>query len=292
MADLPSDFWSGWIIVIFLTGLGGLLWVVLGVFLNNDEITDPAHEPVWDGNLREGSNPAPLWWFWLILAAMVFSVLYLMLYPGLGSYAGAFRWSQGGQFETHHSLYEIEYADQRAELAALPLEELARNEVAMDSARRLFIDNCAACHGSEARGQLSLFPDLRDADWLWGGDPAQIEQTLRNGRNGVMISWQAVLGDEGVNNVADFVSTFTSAAEDHPGRQQYMTLCVACHGPDGAGNVLLGAPRLTDDIWLYGGSIENIRQSISVGRNGQMPAFAGKLDDLQIKLLMAWLLRN
>lgn len=292
MADLPQGFWSGWIIVLFSVGLGGLLWVVLGVFFGRDKGHGAAHEPVWDGNLKEGDSPAPLWWFWMILSAMVFSVVYLMLYPGLGSFAGAFRWSQGGQLDTNTRLYEAEFADTRAALLELPLDALAQDPVAMHAAERLFMDNCAACHGAQAGGQADQFPDLRDSDWLWGGAPAQIEQSIRNGRSAVMIPWQAVLGDAGVANVADFVANFAAGpAEDHPGRQQYMTLCVACHGPDGAGNVLLGAPRLSDDIWLYGGDIESIKHTLSAGRNGMMPAFEGRLDDLQIKLLIAWILR-
>lgn len=293
MADLPNEFWSGWIVVLTTLGMAWLLWLVLGVFFQKDTKHDPAHEPVWDGNLREGSTAPPLWWFWLILSAMIFSVTYLLLYPGMGSFAGAFRWSQGGQLEAHQSLYVQEFADIRSELANHTLSELAEDHVAMEAARRLFLDNCAACHGREARGQMELFPNLRDTDWLYGGEPEQIEQTIRSGRSGIMISWQAVLGDTGVNNVADFVSTLSTgtAAEDHPGRAQYMQLCVACHGADGAGNILLGAPRLNDDIWLYGGSIENIRHSISAGRNGKMPAFGEKLDDLQVKLLIAWLTR-
>lgn len=292
MADLPQGFWSGWIIVLFSVGLAGLLWVVLGVFFGKDKGHGSAHEPVWDGNLKEGDSPAPLWWFWMILSAMVFSVIYLMLYPGLGSFAGAFRWSQGGQLDTNQHLYELEFADARAALQQRTPEELARDPVAMHAAQRLFMDNCAACHGADAGGQANHFPNLRDADWLWGGDAAQIEQSIRNGRSGVMIPWQAVLGDEGVANVADFVAGFASGpAEDHPGRQQYMTLCVACHGPDGAGNILLGAPRLNDDVWLYGGDIESIKYTLVNGRNGMMPAFEGKLDDLQVKLLVAWLLR-
>lgn len=294
MADLPRDFWSGWIIVLTTVSLAGLLWVVLGVFFGKDKGHDAAHEPTWDGNLKEGDSAPPMWWFWMILSAMVFSVVYLMLYPGLGSFAGAFRWSQGGQLATNQQLYELEFEAARAELLQRPLGELAQDPVAMHAAERLFIDNCAACHGVDAAGQADHFPNLRDADWLWGGEAAQIEQSIRNGRSGVMIAWQAVLGDAGVTNVADYVLQLAagSASEEHAGRQQYMTLCVACHGPDGAGNQLLGAPRLNDDIWLYGGSREAIEYTLVNGRNGMMPAFEGRLDELQIKLLVAWLAGN
>src|SRR5690606_27448613 len=149
-----------------------------------------AHEPTWDGNLKEGDSAPPLWWFWMILSAMVFSVIYLMLYPGLGSFAGAFRWSQGGQLEANQHLYEVEFETVRGNLQALSLEALADDPVAMDAAERLFMDNCAACHGPAAGGQADYFPNLRDSDWLWGGEAPQIEQSIRNGRSGVMIAWQ------------------------------------------------------------------------------------------------------
>lgn len=293
MANLPQDFWSGWVIVLVVTSLAGLLWVVIGVYFQKDAGHDPAHEPVWDGNLREGDHPAPMWWFWLILASMVFTVLYLMLYPGLGSFAGALRWSQGGQLAANTQLYEVEFQAMRGSLDSQTMAELAANPVAMEAARRLFMDHCAACHGADARGQANLFPNLRDNEWTWGGETEQIEQTIRNGRNAVMAPWAAALGAVGVNNVADYVIAMSRGTppEEHPGRQQYMTFCVACHGADGAGNPLLGAPRLNDDIWLYGGNVDSVRATIRNGRNGVMPAFADTLDDLQIKLLMSWLLR-
>lgn len=290
MADMPQDFWSGWIILITVFSFAGLAWLLASIYWDRADEAHAAEDPVWDGNLREGANPAPLWWFWLILAAMVFSVVYLMLYPGLGSYAGAFRWSQGGQYEAHVDDFGAEFAATRAGLLEMPLAELAADAAAMRSARRLFLDNCSACHGADAQGQAGLFPDLRDADWQWGGSVEQIEQTIRNGRTAVMIPWQQVLGEEGVGNVAGFVGTLAAGgAQGHPGQAQYLQLCVACHGPTGDGNPLLGAPRLNDGIWLYGGDDASLRVSIAQGRNGLMPAFSAKLDDVQIRLLLAWL---
>ncbi|MBK6959902.1 MAG: cytochrome-c oxidase, cbb3-type subunit III [Gammaproteobacteria bacterium] len=296
MADMPSDFWSGWVMLLFVFGFIGLAWLVLSVYFlptaPDDHVEAGAEEPVWDGNLREGNNPAPFWWFWLLLAAMVFSVVYLMLYPGFGSYAGAFKWSQGGQLRDHQQEFIAEFAAVRGELLAQSLPELAADPRAMDTAAGLFRENCAACHGARATGQANLFPNLRDGDWQWGGTPEQIEQTIRHGRTAMMPSWQAVLNDEGVRNVAGYVQTLaTGAVENHPGQGQYMQLCVGCHGPTGDGNPLLGAPRLNDDIWLYGGSAAAVSQTLSQGRGGQMPAFGQRLDDLQIKLLVAWLAR-
>lgn len=292
MADLPTDFWSGWIIMLTVVSLAGLLWLVLSVyFLPMHQGHEEGSEPVWDETLREGSNPAPMWWFWLILAAMVFSVVYLMLYPGLGSFKGALRWSQGGQLANHQLLFHQEFAATREALLQQSIPELAVNPVAMGAAVSLFSAHCAACHGSDAGGQANLFPSLRDADWQWGASAEQIEQTIRSGRTAVMIPWQAVLNDAGVNAVAGFVQTLAKGddAEGHPGQAQYLQFCVACHGAGGEGNVLLGAPRLSDQTWLYGGDLASVRTSIAAGRTGHMPAFAERLDDLQIKLLVAWL---
>lgn len=290
MADMPTDFWSGWIILLSLTGFSGLAWLVLSVYRMP---AAPQHEaePVWDENLREGNTAAPFWWFWLILAAMVFSVTYLMLYPGLGSFAGAFKWSQGGQLKDHELAFAGEFSAYRSELLEKTLPQLAADPVAMQAADRLFREHCSACHGVEASGQAKLFPNLRDTDWLWGGTAADIEQTIRNGRTAAMISWQAVLGDDGVNNVADYVVLMSAGAipAEHPGQVTYQQFCFACHGPTGDGNPLLGAPRLNDSIWLYGGDKSSIQASIALGRSGQMPAFASRLDDLQIRLLVAWL---
>jgi cytochrome c oxidase cbb3-type subunit 3 len=292
MADLPAEFWSGWIVVLVVTSFAGLAWLVLSVYLQTPA-EHAGEDPVWDETLREGNSPAPIWWFWLILSFMVFSVIYLMLYPGLGSYAGALKWSQGGQLEDHQQQFMSEFAKVRADLQQQSLAELAANRVAMDAAENLFRGNCAACHGAEASGQANLFPNLRDADWQWGGEPAQIEQTIRNGRTAVMVPWQAALGDEGVRDAAAFVQAMAAgeAVEGLPGQAQFMQFCFACHGPTGDGNPLLGAPRLNDTTWLYGGSLDALTHSISIGRNGQMPAFADRLDDLQIKLLVAWLSR-
>jgi cytochrome c oxidase cbb3-type subunit III len=291
MPDLPSGFWSGWIIVLAVTGFAGLAWLVVSVYLQPHSPDHDQNEPVWDGTLREGSSPAPMWWFWFILAAMIFSVVYLMLYPGLGAYAGALKWSQGGQFAEHQLHFSSEFAAVRASLLQQTTSELARNPQAMDAAETLFSANCSACHGADARGQASTFPNLRDVDWQWGGTPEQIEQTIRNGRTAVMIPWQTVLGEQGVLDVPRFVQTMAAGGDvqGHAGQAQYMQLCIACHGPAGDGNLLLGAPRLNDAIWLYGGGDETVVHSIGLGRSGQMPAFAARLDDLEIKLLVAWL---
>lgn len=292
MADMPTDFWGGWIAVITLVSLVGLGWLVFSVYFSNDMEEAEAH--VWDETLEEGSNPAPMWWFWLILALMVFSVGYLMLYPGLGSYSGALKWSQGGRLDESVNSYAAQFADIRMQIANSPLESLRGDDAVMDSARRIFDRKCGICHGADAKGQVSRFPDLTDDDWQWGGTPAQIEETIRNGRQALMVGWQASLGDDGVRQVASYVRDLgagIAVPDDDPGKSIYKQFCVGCHGADGEGNEMLGAPSMVDGVWLYGGSIEDIGQSIALGRNGHMPAFGARLDDTQIRMLLAWLTR-
>ena len=290
MSDLPTDFWAGWIAVITLVSLGALAWFVYSIYFSPADDHDDSEGPIWDENLREGSNPAPLWWFWLILVSMVFSVVYLMLYPGLGSYKGALKWTQGGQVEESLARYAAEFGGVRALIAEARLDTLQNDADIMRSAQRVFDRNCAVCHGYDAKGQAAYFPNLVDDEWQWGGSPAQIEQSIRSGRNAIMVGWSQVLGDDGVENVAAYLGTLgTATADGHIGQQQYNQFCIACHGADGSGNPVLGAPSLADDVWLYGNDEVALRESIAVGRMGEMPAFAARLDDTQIKLLLALL---
>ena len=293
MPDMPTAFWSGWIATITIVSFVGLVWLIFSVYFSADGEQDESAGPVWDESLREGSNPAPMWWFWLILALMVFSVLYLMLYPGLGSFAGALRWSQGGRLNESMVEYESEFGGMRNLIAEAQLATLQADNSLLTSAQRVFDRNCAVCHGYDAAGQASYFPDLTDAEWQWGGSPAQIEQSIRNGRNAVMVGWSPILGDDGVLQMVDYVQQLgKSDADDHPGQPLYNQFCTACHGLDGSGNAALGAPSLVDDTWLYGNSNAALQHSIATGRSGEMPAFGERLDDTQIRLLVALLTRD
>lgn len=289
MGDMPNDFWSGWIATLTLVSLFGLAWLTFSVYFSKREDEEEV-EPVWDGNLREGSNPAPIWWFWLLFSSLIFSVVYLMLYPGLGSFQGALKWSQGGRITENLERYDDEFGSVRRLIASGDLQTLQQDDDVMRSAQRVFDRNCAVCHGYDAQGQASLFPDLTDGEWQWGGSPEQIEQSIRGGRTAIMVGWQQVLGDAGVDNIMGYLDVIgTSVGEGHPGQAPYNQSCVACHGADGKGNALLGAPDLTDDIWLYGGNQDAIRHSIAIGRTGEMPAFGDRLDDAQVRLLVALL---
>jgi cytochrome c oxidase cbb3-type subunit 3 len=293
MADLPTGFWAGWIAVVTIVSLLGLAWLVFSIYFAPEKEHEDAEGPVWDSNLREGSSPAPMWWFWLILGTMVFSVIYLMLYPGLGSYQGALKWSQGGRLNESLVQYEAEFGGMRTLIAQAQVETLQADPALMASAQRVFDRNCAVCHGYDAAGQASYFPDLTDSEWQWGGSEAQIEQSIRIGRNAVMVGWAPVLGADGVSNVVDYMGVLgTAAAEGHAGQTQYNQFCVTCHGVDGDGNSPLGAPSLIDDVWLYGDSREALTHSVANGRTGVMPAFGERLDDTQVKLLVALLMRT
>jgi cytochrome c oxidase cbb3-type subunit 3 len=189
--------------------------------------------------------------------------------------------------------YQREFGGMRKLIKEAQLETLQADEGYMRSAQRVFDRNCAACHGYDAAGQASMFPDLTDTEWQWGGSVAQIEHSIRHGRIAAMVSWSQVLGgDEGVARVANYVRVLgTDAADGHPGQAPFNMFCVACHAMDGSGNAALGAPSLVDNVWLYGNSDAALHESIGNGRNGQMPAFGTRLDDTQIRLLLAWLTR-
>lgn len=292
MADMPTGFWSGWIIVVTLVSLAALAWLVISVYFSADADQEPEVEPVWDNDLREGSNAPPLWWFWLLFGTMIFSLIYLMLFPGLGSYSGLLNWSQGSRVAESYENFEQNFAEIRAEVSATSLAELQNDLELMATAERIYKRECSACHGPDARGQAALFPNLMDIDWQWGSSAEQIEQTIRGGRRATMLAWRDMLGDETVTQISGYVLQLgESGAQSHPGKAAYDQNCVACHGADGSGNVLLGAPNLADDIWLYGGDRDTVIASIADGRSGIMPAFEQRLDDAQIKLLVAMLAR-
>jgi cytochrome c oxidase cbb3-type subunit 3 len=290
MTSIATGFWAGWVAVLTIVSVAGLAWLIVSVYFSADDSAEVGHV-VWDETLREGTTAAPLWWFWMILALLATSVVYLILYPGFGSYAGVLRWSQGGRIAASLARHEERFGPLRTEIAARPLPQLQQDEVAMRSASHLFNNHCSACHGADGRGQASLFPDLRDATWQWGGGEAELTQTITQGRQAVMPPWQAVLNDDGVARMADYVMALAggTASADNEMATTYRTYCSACHGAEGAGMALLGAPALNDGAWLYGGSAAAVRESISLGRTGVMPPFGERLDSAQIKLLTAWL---
>jgi len=288
VADLPSNFWSGWIVAITVTSFVALVWFVIDIYRPGGGGNE--HE-VWDETLREGAKPAPIWWFWLILGLMAVSVIYVILYPALGTYRGALNWSQESQIADRFANYEAHFGPERRRVLEEPSAALAADERAMRSAQRVFNNNCTSCHGRDAAGQTGHFPDLTDKAWNWGGGEEQIAETIRQGREGVMPPWLAAAGEKGVRQLADYVEALAEghASPATSGAALYQQFCVACHQADGSGNPAFGAPALNDQIWTYGAGRAEVIESIANGRNGTMPAFGKRLDDTQIRLLTVWL---
>ena len=291
MVEFASNFWSLWVIGLTLLSLAALVWLLFSVYFSKHK---EERGVVWDETLREGAHPPPMWWFWLLLAVLVFSLGYLALFPGLGNYPGALGWSQHSRLVKSERDFARAYGEARARWANAELAELAADPDAMRSAARVYQNYCAACHGRDARGGARMFPNLRDFEWQWGGGEEEILHSLREGRRAAMPAWGEVLGEEGVNAVAAYVLALSGGAADNPryarGREIYAQFCVSCHGAAGGGNPQIGAPNLANDTWLYGRSASAVRASIKEGRNGEMPAWKTRLDETQIRLLAAWLL--
>lgn len=245
----------------------------------------------WDGDLREYNNPLPRWWLWLFVLSVIFAIVYAVLYPALGNARGSLGWSQVEQWEQSQAEHEMTAQRVLAVYANRSSEELAHDPAALAIGRNLFANNCAACHGSDGRGG-SGFPNLTDQDWLWGGSPELIEASISGGRMGVMAPWQEVLGEQGVDDTTAYVMSLSGreAAKGNAeaGAVHFNSYCIACHGVDGKGNSAVGAPNLTDNIWLHGGSMGAIRATIAAGRQNNMPAQADRLGELRIKLLAAY----
>jgi cytochrome c oxidase cbb3-type subunit 3 len=248
---------------------------------------------VWDGDLQELNNPLPRWWLGLFIITIVFGAGYLTFYPGMGNFAGTSKWSSVAQYEAQVALQRAKFEERLASLQDRSLVELASNGNAMATAKNLFGANCAGCHGSDARGAKG-FPNLTDKDWLWGGDEQRLLETISQGRHGMMPALGSVLGEQGVNEVASYIVSLSGGKAPADwiaaGQQRFATLCVGCHGVDAKGNAMLGAPNLTDSIWLHGGDFDTVRATVTNGRDNQMPAHKDLLGDTKVKLLAAYVL--
>jgi len=292
MSDFTSNFWSLYVASIALVGIVACLLLLYfsgkaKAMTANDNTT--GH--VWDGDLREMNNPLPRWWVGLFLITIVFSLAYLALYPGLGNSAGQLAWTSVGQYEAEVAKANKELEPLYAKFAAMPPEEVAKDPQAMAIGDRLFMNNCAQCHGSDARGSKG-FPNLTDNDWLHGGSHAKIQETLLNGRIGNMPPMAAAIGTpEDVRNLAQYVLSLSNSPHDSLkaslGKSKFGA-CAACHGGDGKGNQALGAPNLTDDIWLHGWGENTIVSMVTNGKVNQMPAQAGKLTEAQLHVLASY----
>ncbi|HET8748773.1 MAG TPA: cytochrome-c oxidase, cbb3-type subunit III [Ramlibacter sp.] len=292
MSDFTSGFWSVYVAGITLAGILGcllLLWLTSRKKVEASGDNTTGH--VWDENLTEMNNPLPVWWVGLFIITIVFALLYLVAYPGLGSYQGNLKWTQVDEYQKEVEAARKELEPLYAQFAAKPVEQLAGDPNAMAVGERLFMNNCAQCHGSDARGSKG-FPNLADSDWLHGGSPEKIKETITKGRIGMMPPMAAAVGtpDE-VKNVAHYVLSLSNAPHDslraQLGKSKFAA-CGACHGPDGKGNQAVGAPNLTDDTWLHGWGEQAIVAMVNGGKTNQMPAQEGKLTEAQIHVLAAY----
>jgi cytochrome c oxidase cbb3-type subunit 3 len=298
MSDFTSSFWSMYVagITIF-----SLLACLLLLWFSGKARAMTAHDNttghVWDGDLREMNNPLPRWWVGLFIITIVFGTVYLYLYPGLGSYGGASGWTSKGQLEAEVAKGNAEVAPLYAKFAAMGFEDVAKDPQAHVIGERLFMNNCSQCHGSDARGGKG-FPNLTDNDWLYGGKPENIIETITKGRIGQMPVMAAAVGSsDDVKNVANYVLSLSGSPHDsvraNLGKPKF-AVCSACHGADGKGNQAMGAPNLTDNIWLHGYGEAAIINMVNNGKVNQMPAQGAKFTEAQIRVLAAyvWSLSN
>ncbi|MGE0331986.1 MAG: cytochrome-c oxidase, cbb3-type subunit III [Ramlibacter sp.] len=292
MSDFTSNFWSVYVAGITLVGIFAclvLLWVTARKKVPATADNSTGH--VWDEDLREMNNPLPRWWVWMFVITIVFSLLYLVAYPGLGSYQGKLAWTSQGEHSNEMNKAAKALEPLYARYTGLPPEQVAADAGAMAIGERLFMNNCAQCHGSDARGSKG-FPNLADADWLHGGTPDKIKETLVKGRTGNMPPMAAALGTpDDVKNVAHYVLSLSGSPHDSLraslGKSKFGA-CAACHGMDGKGNQALGAPNLSDGIWLHGWGENAIVSIINTGKVNQMPAQADKLTEAQVHVLASY----
>ena len=303
MSDFTSDFWSVYVAALTLISIlacGVLLFVMGRMRVKPPAQQEPAgHDTtghVWDEDLAEYNNPLPRWWMWLFYITIVYSLGYLVFYPGLGKIPGIFGWTSAGAYTSEVRASDETVRPLYAKYLAMDVKQVATDAPAHAMGERLFLNHCAQCHGSDAGGGKG-FPDLRDTDWLYGGEPQAIKDSITNGRNGIMPPFEAALGAEGVKNVASYVRSLSGLPADglraQLGKPLFAQNCAACHGADGKGNQAVGAPNLTDRVWLYGSSEATIIETITKGRGSvaavsRMPSHKEDLDEGKIHLLTAY----
>jgi cytochrome c oxidase cbb3-type subunit 3 len=290
MSQFTSGFWDlyvGVISVVSIAACALLLWQQSSHKASGKETS--GH--VWDEDIQEYNNPLPRWWMWMFYLTIVFGFVYLALYPGLGSFPGTLGWTQVKQLEEENAQAQKDYGPLYERFAAQDVAALSKNPDALAVGQKLFLNNCAQCHASDGGGSRG-FPNLTDRDWLWGGTPEAIKASISEGRTGMMPPLGAALGERGVKDVSHYVLSLSGQAHDSlrraRGEAHYKTVCVACHGADGKGNQALGAPNLTDRIWLHGSGEYAIAEQVARGRTSQMPAHKDILTPAKIHLLTAY----
>ena len=289
MNQFTSEFWD-----LYITGISLASIIACAVFLKMQSVVKKQADTtghVWDEDITEYDNPLPRWWAWMFYLTIAFSLLYLVLYPGLGSYKGTLGWSQTGQLEEENKVANAEFGPLYDKFAKLEVVTLAKDPQALAVGQKLFLNYCAQCHASDGGGSRG-FPNLTDKKWLWGGTPEAIKTSITEGRRSVMPPFGPSLGEQGAKDVAHYVLSLYGSAHDSirkaRGEAIFKQTCVACHGADAKGNPAMGAPNLTDGIFLHGSGEEAIVEQVTKGRQNQMPAHKDLLSPAKIHLLTAY----
>lgn len=292
MSDFNSEFWNWFIILPTVLGIAWCFWLIwwMSQTTADENPDDTTH--VWDEDLMEYNNPLPRWWLGMFYITLIFGIVYLALYPGLGTFKGYLGWTSEQSYEEEMAAADERYGPLFQKYQSQDLITVSQDTHAQKMGERLFLNYCSTCHGSDARGARG-FPNLRDNDWLWGSDAQTIKQTILDGRRGLMPAWGGPLGGaEGVANMTDYVLSLSGREHDASaaakGQAQFNIFCVACHGVDAKGNTAMGAPNLTDKTWLHGASRVRISESIDKGRQGHMPAHREFLGDAKVHLIAAY----
>lgn len=293
MSDFTSEFWGYYIAAVVLVSITAVALLLK----NNSRVRIKKGEKAelldhrWDGDLAEYNNPLPGWWVGLFYCTILFALTYLFFYPGLIVLGNARHWSSGKQHSEEVTQIQKQLAPIYQQYLHTPIPELAKDAKAREIGQRLFLTYCMQCHGASAQGAKG-FPNLTDQDWLYGGSPQKIEESIKGGRNGAMPAFGAAFGEEKVKDAANYVLKLSGSKFNESralrGESTFQQVCSACHGMDGKGKQDIGAPNLTDKIWLYGGSESTIIETVTNGRNNVMPNWQGFLGDEKVHLLSAY----
>jgi cytochrome c oxidase cbb3-type subunit 3 len=293
MSDFVSDFWHYYVTGLVVLSVAFCIWILASNMTKRSPGPVSLHDHIWDETLQEYNHPLPRWWMYLFWLTLFFAIGYYFLYPGLGNLPGKIGWTSVGQYQEEMKKADEQFKPIYDKYLKQDLLAVAVDPEAQAMGQRLFLTYCAQCHGADARGAKG-YPNLTDGDWLYGGDAATVKATIVGGRQGVMPPLGGVLGADGVKDVANYVRSLSGLAHDslraQRGKDAFMQNCVACHGPEGKGNQALGAPNLTDRVWLYGSSEATIVETVSKGRQNQMPVFKDLLGEPKIHLLAAYVI--
>jgi len=292
-SDFVSGFWNMYVIVLALASIVGC-----GVFLliQDKAKTNAGNTTghVWDETLEEYSNPLPNWWRWMFYITIIFALVYLALYPGLGNLGGQFGWTARGQYDAEMKKADEQYGPKFNQFLKMDIKAVAANPEANEMGQRLFQTYCAQCHGGDAKGQKG-FPNLTDKDWLWGGTPEKIKESITNGRRAVMppMGTKPDMDAQQIKDVVAYARSLsglpsTLGGNAEKGKEIFPLACIACHGPEGKGNADAGFPNLTDKIWLYGSNEADQIATVTKGRQNEMPAWGPFLGEAKVHLLTAY----